>query len=93
MSSKTTNNKSKQISIRIPHDVLDDVESVKFSDETMAMFIVTAMRGEIFRRKHEEDATKALVTSIENTAYIRDHADDILKAVKAIIKLADKSIG
>ena len=51
MAKNTVNDKSKQISIRIPHDVIDGMEALKRPDESNAGFIVTAMRGEIARRQ------------------------------------------
>lgn len=53
MAKNTINDKSKQISIRIPHDAFDGMESVKLDGESNAGFIVTAMRGEIARRQAE----------------------------------------
>ncbi|ECJ5891757.1 hypothetical protein FNH88_19185 [Salmonella enterica subsp. salamae] len=93
MSSKTSNNKSKQISIRIPHDVLEDAESLKADGETTAMFIVTAMRGEIARREMGGTAEDAIASALQAMGRIRDGAENARKELVKIIKLADKEIG
>lgn len=47
------NAKSQMTTIRVPHDVMEGMESVKLDGESNAGFIVTAMRGEIARRQTE----------------------------------------
>ena len=47
------NAKSQMTTIRVPHDVMEGMESVKLDGESNAGFIVTAMRGEIARRQAE----------------------------------------
>lgn len=48
------NAKSQMTTIRVPHDVMEGMESVKLDGESNAGFIVTAMRGEIARRQAKE---------------------------------------
>lgn len=48
------NAKSQMTTIRVPHDVMEGMESVKLDGESNAGFIVTAMRGEIARRQQKE---------------------------------------
>ena len=64
MAKNTINDKSKQISIRIPHDAFEGMESVKLDGESNAGFIVTAMRGEIARRQAEGSGENPLVSSL-----------------------------
>ncbi|PJI60779.1 YlcI/YnfO family protein [Escherichia coli] len=70
MAKNTINDKSKQISIRIPHDAFDGMESVKLDGESNAGFIVTAMRGEIARRQTEGSGENPLVSSLDALAQV-----------------------
>ncbi|UAN57406.1 YlcI/YnfO family protein [Serratia sp. JSRIV004] len=65
MAKNTINDKSKQISIRIPHDVMDDMDAVKCADESTAGFIVAAMRGEITRRQTDGATENHLLSSLD----------------------------
>jgi uncharacterized protein (DUF2384 family) len=60
----TINDKSKQISIRIPHDIMDGMDAVKRTDESSAGFIVAAMRGEITRRQTDGATENHLLSSL-----------------------------
>ena len=70
MAKNTINDKSKQISIRIPHDAFEGMESVKLGGESNAGFIVTAMRGEIARRQAEGSGENPLVSSLDALALV-----------------------
>lgn len=70
MAKNTINDKSKQISIRIPHDAFEGMESVKLDGESNAGFIVTAMRGEIARRQAEGRGENPLVSSLDALAQV-----------------------
>lgn len=45
------NNKSLQVSVRLPLDDLNAIEQLKEKDESIAGFLITAARHEIDRRK------------------------------------------
>ncbi|WP_089602399.1 YlcI/YnfO family protein [Escherichia coli] len=70
MAKNTINDKSKQISIRIPHDAFEGMESVKLDGESNAGFIVTAMRGEIARRQAEGSGENPLFSSLDALALV-----------------------
>ena len=70
MAKNTINDKSTQISIRIPHDAFDGMESVKLDGESNAGFIVTAMRGEIARRQAEGSSENPLISSLDALAQV-----------------------
>ena len=53
MATTNKNAKSQLTTVRVPHDVMEGMESVKLDGESNAGFIVTAMRGEIARRQAE----------------------------------------
>ncbi|WP_199637842.1 YlcI/YnfO family protein [Serratia sp. PAMC26656] len=65
MAKNTINDKSKQISIRIPHDIMDGMDAVKRTDESNAGFIVAAMRGEITRRQTDGTTESHLLSSLD----------------------------
>lgn len=48
------NAKSQMTTVRIPHDVMEDLESLKEDGESTAGFLVTAARGEIKRRQRKK---------------------------------------
>lgn len=92
MAKNTINEKSKQISIRIPHDVLDSMEVLKRHDESSAGFIVTAMRGEIARRKTQGTTEDAIISALEKMVDIRERAAKANKELDTLIKIADCEI-
>ena len=65
MATGRSNNKSIQLASRVPHEVVDAMESVKEIGESTGQFIVTAMRGEIKRRQRKPSKGSA-----------KDSADD-----------------
>lgn len=65
MASNTINSKSKQISIRIPHEVIEEMELVKEFDETSGSFITTAMQNEIARRLLKESREDKLLSNLD----------------------------
>lgn len=64
MATGNVNNKSQIKNVRVPHDVLNDMESVKQAGESTAGFMVTAMRGEIARRQLKESGEDKLLTNL-----------------------------
>ncbi|ADZ43702.1 TPA: YlcI/YnfO family protein [Yersinia enterocolitica] len=50
MATGNINAKSKALKARVPHNVVEAMESVKKADESTAQFIVTSMQTEIERR-------------------------------------------
>lgn len=72
MATGSVNNKSQIKNVRVPHDVLSDMESVKQNGESTAGFIVTAMRSEIARRQLEGGKGNLLVSSLEALTRIEE---------------------
>ncbi|MFM7944833.1 YlcI/YnfO family protein [Hafnia paralvei] len=54
MATGRKNNKSLQVSVRLPLDDLELIEQVKEDGESTAGFLVTAARGEIKRRQRNK---------------------------------------
>lgn len=54
MATGAKNSKSQMTTIRIPHEVMDDIELLKEDGESTAGFLVTAAKGEIKRRQRKQ---------------------------------------
>ncbi|WMT16022.1 YlcI/YnfO family protein [Serratia fonticola] len=54
MATPNKNAKSQLFTVRVPHEVVSDMELLKDDDESSAGFIVTSMRGEIKRRQRRK---------------------------------------
>lgn len=54
MATGAKNAKSQMTTVRIPHDVMDDIELLKYEGESTAGFLVTAAKGEIKRRQRKQ---------------------------------------
>ncbi|SQH41713.1 Uncharacterised protein [Salmonella enterica] len=60
MATGAKNAKSQMTTVRIPHDVMEDIEQLKEEGESTAGFLVSAAKGEIKRRQRRKklDTTK-----------------------------------
>lgn len=92
MAKNTINDKSKQISIRIPHDAFEGMESVKQDGESNAGFIVAAMRGEIARRQLGDVGYDALASAVRTLSSIADTSDKAAKELGEISREARQRI-
>lgn len=54
MATGAKNAKSQMTTVRIPHEVMDDIEQLKEPGESTAGFLVTAAKGEIKRRQRRK---------------------------------------
>lgn len=54
MATGRKNNKSLQVSVRLPLDDLELIETVKEEGESTARFLITAAKGEIKRRQRKK---------------------------------------
>ncbi len=54
MATSNKNAKSQLFTVRVPHEVVSEMESLKDEGESSAGFIVTSMRGEIKRRQRKQ---------------------------------------
>ncbi|NUH56254.1 hypothetical protein HUK76_21620 [Citrobacter portucalensis] len=70
MATTNKNTKSQLTTVRVPHDVMEGMESVKLDGESNAGFIVTAMRGEIARRQAEGSSENPLISSLDALAQV-----------------------
>ncbi|MEH2772242.1 YlcI/YnfO family protein [Klebsiella pneumoniae] len=54
MATGAKNAKSQMTTVRIPHDVMEDIELFKHEGESTEGFLVTAAKGEIKRRQRQK---------------------------------------
>jgi hypothetical protein len=54
MATGAKNAKSQMTTIRIPHEVMEDIEQLREEGESTAGFLVTAAKGEIKRRQRKK---------------------------------------
>ncbi|EFN9290018.1 MULTISPECIES: YlcI/YnfO family protein [Escherichia] len=70
MATGNINSRSQMKNIRFPHDVIEEMENSKTEGETIAAFVITAVRGEIARRKAEGSGENPLVSSLDALAKV-----------------------
>lgn len=88
MATNTVNDKSKQISIRIPHDVMDGMEVAKMEGESNAGFIVTAMQGEIARRQLDGSAESHLFSARDALARVEEIGTKAGEEIRQLVDVA-----
>lgn len=88
MATNTSNDKSKQISIRIPHDVLDGMEVAKFSGESTAGFLVTAARNELSRRQLDGSAESHLFSAQDALARVEELGTKAGEEIRQLVDIA-----
>ncbi|MEH0865210.1 YlcI/YnfO family protein [Phytobacter diazotrophicus] len=54
MATGAKNAKSQMTTVRIPHEVMEDIERLREDGESTAGFLVTAAKGEIKRRQRKQ---------------------------------------
>ncbi|MGY0155027.1 YlcI/YnfO family protein [Edwardsiella tarda] len=92
MAKNTVNDKSKQISIRIPHDVIESMETLKKPGESNAGFIVTAMRGEIARRQTDGATENPLLSSLNALEKVEAIGTNASEEIKRLVDVARSEI-
>ena len=70
MATGNINSRSQMKNIRFPHDVIEEMENSKTEGETIAAFVITAVRGEIARRQAEGSGENPLVSSLDALAQV-----------------------
>ena len=70
MATGNINSRSQMKNIRFPHDVIEEMENSKTEGETIAAFVITAVRGEIARRQAEGSGENSLVSSLDALAQV-----------------------
>ncbi|EEC0688488.1 hypothetical protein AH140_004351 [Salmonella enterica subsp. enterica] len=92
MATGAKNAKSQALAARVPHEVIEGMESVKSENESTANFIVTAMRGEITRRQLNEDGENQLLSKLDAAlqalAKIEEIGERAGTDIRAIVDIA-----
>lgn len=92
MSTGNVNKKSAQLAARVPHEVIEEMDAVKLEHESTANFIVTAMRGEIARRKAEGSIDNALLSSLDALTRIEEIGSKASDDVRALVDIARREL-
>ncbi|ELN5809140.1 TPA: YlcI/YnfO family protein, partial [Escherichia coli] len=92
MMSVYKNAKSQMTTLRVPHDVMQGMESVKLDGESNAGFIVTAMRGEIARRQAEGSGEDPLVSSLDALANVEQIGIKAAEEIGQLITVAREEL-
>lgn len=77
MATGNVNNKSQIKNVRVPHTVLNDMDSVKHDGESTAGFIVSAMQGEIARRQLKESGEEKLLSNLNGALTALERIEEI----------------
>ena len=92
MATNTSNDKSRQISIRIPHDVLEGMEEAKFKGESTAGFLVAAARSEIARRQADGNEEAFLLSSLDALERVEEIGMKAGEEIQQIISVAREEL-
>lgn len=92
MATTNKNAKSQLTTVRVPHDVMEGMESVKLDGESNAGFIVTAMRGEIARRQAEGSGENPLVSSLDALAQVEKIGVKAAEEIEQLVAIAREEL-
>ncbi|EIC82976.1 YlcI/YnfO family protein [Serratia sp. M24T3] len=92
MATGSVNNKSQIKNVRVPHDVLHDMESVKLNGESTAGFIVTAMRSEITRRQLEGSEENLLLSSLDALSRLEEIGTKVGEEIQQLVSIAREEL-
>lgn len=88
MATGSVNNKSQIKNVRVPHDVLSEMECVKQPGESTAGFIVSAMRSEITRRQLEGSGDSLLLSSLDALTRIEEIGAKAGEDIQQLVSVA-----
>ena len=88
MSSANKNTKSQLFTVRVPHEVVSNMESLKHDGESSAGFIVSAMQGEIARRQTEGNEEALLLSSLDALTRVEEIGTRAGEEIQQIISVA-----
>ncbi|HBE6203031.1 TPA: hypothetical protein KMK54_004720 [Escherichia coli] len=92
MATTNKNAKSQLTTVRVPHDVMEGMESVKLDGESNAGFIVTAMRGEIARRQAEGRGENPLISSLDALAQVEKIGVKAVEEIGQLVTVAREEL-
>ncbi|XPP73229.1 YlcI/YnfO family protein [Serratia liquefaciens] len=88
MASANKNAKSQLFTVRVPHEVVFDMESLKRDGESSAGFIVAAMQGEIVRRQVEDSKENILLSSLDALVRVEEIGTKAGEEIRQLVSVA-----
>jgi hypothetical protein len=92
MATGMKNAKSQMISTRVPHEVVEAIETVRRDDETMPAFVITAFRNEIARRQAGGAAESNLVSALDALKRVKEIGSKASDEINALIGVAEAEL-
>ncbi|HFP4057957.1 hypothetical protein KQ217_22570 [Escherichia coli O170:H18] len=92
MATGNINSRSQMKNIRFPHDVIEEMENSKTEGETIAAFVITAVRGEIARRQAEGSGENPLVSSLDALAKVEQIGIKAAEEIGQLVAVAREEL-
>ncbi|ENW9131560.1 YlcI/YnfO family protein [Escherichia coli] len=92
MATGNINSRSQMKNIRFPHDVINGIENLKTKEETIASFVITAVRGEIARRQAEGSGENPLVSSLDALAKVEQIGIKAAEEIGQLVTVAREEL-
>ncbi|WP_454889339.1 YlcI/YnfO family protein [Serratia quinivorans] len=77
MATGSKNAKSQSLTARVPHDVVEGMETVKYEGESTASFITAAMQGEVIRRQLKEGGENKVLSDLKSALEALSRIEEI----------------
>lgn len=92
MATGNVNNRSQMKNIRFPHDVIEQMETVREENETTAGFVVEAVRSEIARRQAGGAAESSLVSALDALKRVKEIGNKAGEEINTLIDVAEAEL-
>ncbi|WP_175583254.1 YlcI/YnfO family protein [Escherichia coli] len=92
MATGNINSRSQMKNIRFPHDVIEEMENSKTEGETIASFVITAVRGEIARRQAEGSGENPLVSSLDALEQMEKIGVELAENIEQLVSVAREEL-
>lgn len=92
MATGNINSRSQMKNIRFPHDVIEEMENSKTEGETIAAFVITAVRWEIARRQAEGSGENPLVSSLDALAKVEQIGIKAAEEIGQLVAVAREEL-
>lgn len=92
MTTGNINSRSQMKNIRFPHDIIEEMENSKTEGETIAAFVITAVRGEIARRQAEGSGENPLVSSLDALAKVEQIGIKAAEEIGQLVAVAREEL-
>ncbi|MER3011874.1 YlcI/YnfO family protein [Serratia nematodiphila] len=92
MASANKNAKSQLFTVRVPHEVVSEMESLKRDGESSAGFIVAAMQGEIVRRQAGDSKESILLSSLDALVRVEEIGTKAGEEIQQLVRVAREEL-